>query len=409
MNPCQVIPVLGGFYPGASVALDFTANRYRTPAGGAGSVATIPGVTVTRASTGYAQTNEGNLVSFASGVARQTNRGLLVEEARTNLLLQSQTFDNASWTKTSATVTADQTAAPDGTTTADKLVVNNAVSFGRAQQVVTLSAATAYRLSIFAKAGEWSRVAFRVAEDAAQFVFFNISTGAVETAQAAWTTPTIEALGNGWYRCSATYTTVGTSYTIRIAPSNADGSFSTGDGTSGIFIWGAQLEAASTASSYIASTTASVTRAADLITIAQGMTAPFSAVTEFQPNIVGTDQRIFAVSDGTSDNWLLMWLNSGTPTASVRAGGSAQASIGIGSAVTAGAVVKLAARCATNDVQAARDGTLGSPDTVATAPTGLTTLSIGAASSAGYANGYVRRAIVYPRTLSDNELQTATR
>ena len=69
-----------------------------------------------------------------------------VLRSRYNLLEQSEVFDNAYWTKTNSTVTANAGVAPDGTTTADKLIVNNAINSGRVQRVTTVSASTAYRV-----------------------------------------------------------------------------------------------------------------------------------------------------------------------------------------------------------------------------------------------------------------------
>jgi hypothetical protein len=78
---------------GATDAWDFVDNSYMR----AGVVTTNAGLTVTRASTGYAETSDGRLVSFASGVLRRTDKGVLVEDARTNLLLRSQEFNVAYW------------------------------------------------------------------------------------------------------------------------------------------------------------------------------------------------------------------------------------------------------------------------------------------------------------------------
>jgi hypothetical protein len=350
-------------------------------------------------------------VAFASGVARRTNKGVLVEEASTNLCLQSQAFDSV-WSPIGGSVTANGAVAPDGTTTADLINEDGATSAHRIDQPVTVAAGAA-TFSFYVKyAGrQWLRIEpYNTAAPGTNAVWFDIQNG-VKGTQQANCTGAITALGNGWYRLTWTATVTAATLTLSIRGALADGSGTNYAGLNGgaYYLWGAQLEAASTASSYIVTTTTSATRAADVISIAQSMVAPFSAVTEFEPNIIGTDQRVFAISDGTSDNWLLMWLNLGAPTASVRSGGSSQANIAVGVAATAGSLIKFAARCATDNVQAARGGTLGSPDTSATAPTGVTTLSIGSTSSVAYLNGYVRRAIVYPRALSDAELQAMTR
>jgi len=232
----------------APYAWDFLKDRARFAGGYKGALANTPGWTATPAthSAGgvlYASTASGALQSFASGTLRRTDKGVLIEGARTNLCLQSQTFDNASWTKTNCTVTADAIAAPDGTMTADKLVSAASTSQQRVHQVVTLSAATAYTFSVFAKAGEATELAIRLAEDTVPTAWFNLSSGITETKEAGWTSSGIQALANGWYRCWATHTTIGTSYTYRVYVTNTNGDITfNGDGSKGLYLWGAQLE-----------------------------------------------------------------------------------------------------------------------------------------------------------------------
>lgn len=137
MTPPLFVPVLGrAFYPGASVALDFTRNLYRsgTPIV-KGNPANLPGWTFTRASTGYAETVAGTLVSFASGAPRITDKGLLVEEARTNLLLNSAALSTQSVTVAAVAHTLSfrgtGTVTLSGVSTAGPLVgtgTNNTVS-----------------------------------------------------------------------------------------------------------------------------------------------------------------------------------------------------------------------------------------------------------------------------------------
>lgn len=100
-----------GFLPGASVALNFTSGQYRFGPGSAASssFAGLPGLTVTRGSpaTTYAETVAGVLVPFSANQARITNKGLLIEEARTNLFLNSfaPVTQNVTITATSYTIT----------------------------------------------------------------------------------------------------------------------------------------------------------------------------------------------------------------------------------------------------------------------------------------------------------------
>ena len=173
--------------------------------------------------------------------------GLSVWEARTNLLLRSQEFDNASWTKTRSSVAANQIIAPDGTLTADKLVEDGtaAATHALSQTFAGFVSGTVYTVSIFFKAGE--RTQARVQFSSAAFTtaigsIFNISTGAVVSSDAG-ITATITAGGNGWYRCTITATATATaSAGINIFPAVAGSSSYDGDNYSGIYLWGAQLE-----------------------------------------------------------------------------------------------------------------------------------------------------------------------
>jgi len=171
---------------------------------------------------------------------------------RRNLLTYTEQFDNAAWTKVNASITANAVVAPDGTLTADALIEDvQSASHYVTQSATTTSAA--YTLSVFAKASSWSWVYVRIADSGniARSVWFNVATGSIG-ATGVGITPTIQPLSNGWYRCNATISSAfAGSQTPRIGVSNADGTETyTGDGTSGIYIWGAQLEVGSTATPY---------------------------------------------------------------------------------------------------------------------------------------------------------------
>ena len=188
-------------------------------------------------------------------------RGLLIEEQRTNLLPNSSDFTTG-WAKgnTLDTVTANALAAPDGTMTADQhtsAVTSDAILYqggGNLNGVHTTS--------FFVKPLTMTWVYIRTQEGATQkWAYFNIATGVVGTVDAG-VTAKIEAFPNGWYRVNATYThtNAGPAYAI-IGVSSANGSPGAAGET--YFVWGAQQEAGAFATSYIPTTSAAVTRAAD--------------------------------------------------------------------------------------------------------------------------------------------------
>jgi hypothetical protein len=194
-------------------------------------------------------------------------RGLLVEEARTNLATYSEQFDNAAWVKGSSTVTANATTAPDGTLTADKLQVANTSSAQKNVSQTVGAISTTYADTVYAKASELSWLIINQYDGADRRTWFNLSNGTVGTT-AAGTTASIQALPNGWYRCSAVRTMGTGAIQLVLNVADADNSaVFVGTVGQGIFIWGAQREAGAFATSYIPTIASTVTRSADVATI----------------------------------------------------------------------------------------------------------------------------------------------
>ena len=180
----------------------------------------------------------------------------LIERVRTNLALQSQTFDNASWVKAFATITANATTAPDGTLTADKLIANigyDPVSATGNLRQTNIVATNTHTISLYAKAAEFTSIRFRENFIVGAFLTIDLTNGSITGAGSQYINPTATAVGDGWYRIS--FVTPATAdldkYSIRVA--------NTGDGTSGVFIWGFQYEVSDFGpTDYIATTTAAV-------------------------------------------------------------------------------------------------------------------------------------------------------
>lgn len=242
-----------------------------------------PGVTLTRASTGTRLTAAGLLASAANDVARfdydqaGALRGLLIEPAATNVFLRSEEFDNTSWAKLNATVTANAATAPDGTTTAEKFLEDATNGQHRLQQPINVVSGTVYTCTVFAKAAErtWLGIAFSQVVGGNP-TSFNLSNGTIGTTQAGHTAE-VTPFPNGWYRLRLTVTANATaSAAFRFFIQTADNVFSyAGNAANGLFLTDAQHETGAAGTSYIVTTTATVSRAADVLsfTVPAGVTA----------------------------------------------------------------------------------------------------------------------------------------
>ncbi len=178
----------------------------------------------------------------------------LLEKRRTNGVIRAAEFDNASWTKTRASVSANADTAPDGATVADRLIEDSTASATHfTRQDITITADGNVVWSVFAKAGTRSMIALRIEDTTAAdtvTTWFNLSTGAkgtegTVTGTGAHARSFIEALGNGWYRCVIVGNIGGGVTTGRLrlflATVDAQTGYS-GDGSSYVILWGAQGE-----------------------------------------------------------------------------------------------------------------------------------------------------------------------
>lgn len=347
-------------------------------------------------------------------------RGLLIEEQRTNVALYSEQFDVAYWAKTGASVTANAIAAPDGTVTADKLVENTSLAahavynFG----ILTFTAA-AYTASAYIKAGGRNFVEIALYDGTVNAkAWFNLSTGAVGTLSGG-ATASITSMGNGWYRCSATATMTAASGGFAIYSANADGVDTyTGDGASGIYAWGAQLEAGSFATSYIPSLASSVTRSADVASVntlspwynaTEGtLFAEHQAIYPSQGNVVAS------INDNSANRAVELQHRGSTPSTQFASftvvSGSITGQADAGGSSTFSAVRKWAGAYKANDFAASQNGGTVGTDTSGALPTSVTQMQLMAAywGSSASSSGWLRRLAYYPRRLTNAELQALT-
>jgi len=171
----------------------------------------------------------------------------LIEEAKTvgsitNELLYSEDYSQSQWSKIRSTISTDQTLAPDGTNTADKIIPTADNNTHRCDQVITLTNNAVYTLSFYVKEGGYNCIRASIGQSSLTFgslASFNLNTetvsitGTVRDAQ-------IQSIANDWYRCSITMDAGSTDRIVIGLGNNNSYSFA-GDTTSGIFMWGAMV------------------------------------------------------------------------------------------------------------------------------------------------------------------------
>jgi hypothetical protein len=265
-------------------------------------------MTVVRATTATRVNSAGLISSVANNVPRldylnSTCPSLLVEPQRTNLVLRSEEF-NLIWSQLNVTITANVTTAPDGTSTADKLVENATNNQHRIDQTTT-SAIGTNTFSVFAKKSERDSIWLRVGTSGA---YFDLTNGTVSGATGV--TTSIVNYGNGWYKCSIVRTSTVANEVVRINLAIGINGTYLGDGTSGLFIWGAQLEAGENATSYIPTTSAAVTRNADVIS----KTGISSLIGQTEGTVLcdinltklSEGKGLFAIDNGTTNEYIAL-------------------------------------------------------------------------------------------------------
>lgn len=203
----------------------------------------------------------------------------LIEGSRTNLCLQSQTLDNASWTKSNSSVTANTTTAPDGTITADSIIEDSSLASTHYVRADVIAAAGNLTFSIYLKANTRSTVLI-YNDNAIAYARFSLSSGTVLSTSGSITAKIVD-VDNGWFRCSISVTVGASGQSCYVFLENDTTTTYDGDGSSGVYAWGAQIEEASFPSTYIPTTTTAVTRNSDDLSVdLSGLTGGGLSTTE---------------------------------------------------------------------------------------------------------------------------------
>ena len=365
----------------------------------------------------------GNIEGVLANVPRIDYFGgqasLLVEPSAQNLVLQS-TFSTGWSASFSGSVSgnASGTNSPEGSGNAALLSVV-ATAFSSIYRTITTVSGSVYTASVFAKKRDKNFLYFVNIAGNAAVAWFNLASGTVGTVGAN-TTARIENYGNGWYRCSITQTVGGTTSYIQFGLSDADNTNAAASSGSN-FVFGAQFELGSVATSYIPTTTGSVTRNADVISVTgvAGLIGQTEGTiyAEVDVRTLGAAKNILQIDDGTATNRIGLFVDI-SPTRLTFLMSSAGVTNSLSGTVATG-VIKIAASYSSGNVQVFTNGSFLVSGTIATYPiVALNAISVGSRISSGvygiFLNDRIRAASIYqtrlPNTTTDGSpsLQSIT-
>ena len=349
-------------------------------------------------------------------------RGLLVEEQRANLLLHSAAFDNASWIKDSLLAfgsgsTVNATTAPDGTVTADLITSASATAQSGIGQASISFSATAYTWSIYIKPNGVRYVQLLWGSTTStNYANFDLQSTTYVPTAGTYTAATIAPVSNGFFRITITSTAAAVTggpfcWFIDSGSAGRAASF-TGDGIKGAYVWGAQLEAGSFATSYIPTGAATATRNADVASVST-QAFPYSAtegtvVANFTPVYTSGPLGPYGVFSlhqaAASGSNRIDYRTGGVNIVTVGGADQGMPSAGTPSVNVAS---KFAVGYKLNDYAAAlNSGTVVTDATAAVPP--MDAFTIGNLAGSVFLNGHIRQITYLPRRISNTELQTRT-
>jgi len=383
---------------------------------------------VTRATTATRVNASGLIESVASGVPRldyYTSGGtagcpaLLVEPSGSNLALQSEAF-NTTWGRTrinafgsGSVANTTGTLDPYGTNLADYLQEDTSASdTHRMNQSIAVVSGTTYSMTCFLKSAERFQVGLYVFQGGVErYTIFNLASG---TATATNATGGIENYGNGWYRCRTTFTATASgtlSPGIYLCDDSGNLAY-TGTGTKGLYAFGFQFETGSVATSYIPTTTAPITRNAEVISLSgavSGCIGQTEGTMYWEGAINRYDRVFFTLASGTSTTQCVRLQTTGAGLIQgVVLSGTVQCIIGTLAAITLGQFYKVAFAYKQNDFVLYLNGVQQNTDTSGTLPTNLNSVYLLNSNGTEITDQRCRAAALYATRLTNAELAALT-
>jgi hypothetical protein len=344
--------------------------------------------------------------------------GLLIEEQRTNVLQKSGPLTSGSGTGNwnqyyGATFTNNATIAPDGTLTASSMypMVGGGTTGLSAyySDGVSLTSGTTYTFSVYLKAGGISAITLSfTGTGSGGGLSLNLTTGTIVSGAG-----TITSVGNGWYRCSISVTPVSTGSFYPAINYTSQQSGGANNQFLNVFAWGAQVETGAFPTSYIPTTNAAATRAADAASMTGGNFAAWYSAGQgtfySEANTNATDFTGVVFASGSGYNAIGTYNGNTSTSAGMEVGYVGSQVVNISLTVSAKpAFSRIAIAYAENDFAAVANGGTVGTDTSGNIPT-VDSLKIGRLySDLLPLNGTIKKIAYYPVRVTNAQLQALT-
>jgi hypothetical protein len=379
----------------------------------------------TRASTATRVNESGLVESVATGVPRIDYTGggcgkLLLEPQRTNLFLYSEQLNDAAWDTTEGiTIIDNDTTSPDGNINAENVIPDATLNFHRVKQAAAVALSTPYAFSVYVKPNGYDYFMIRTAGLSGNGnVGYDLINGTVTFAESGYS-GFISEVGNGWYRLGYVASFDLTTAAIGFRPqptAQTDNNIPpfTGDGTSGAYIWGAQLEEGSYPTSYIPTAGSQTTRIAETANGA-GDVNTFNdsegvLMAEISALVNSDTYRLISLSDNSTSNEIFIGLrfDTGKLYYNIDSGGVGQSSF-ISDITTLNTSTKFCIKYKQNDISFYINGfKVYSDTTPSTMPSGLSVIKMSRGNGTLPFYGNTKQIQYFPTALTDAQLEEIT-